>query len=301
MTGATYPAFGVVFGKAINSFSDLDPHQRRHDGDRNALWFFLIAIISTATIGIQHYTFGASAAQLSAKLRSISFRAILRQDIEFFDKDENNTGSLTSTLSDNPQKINGLAGITLGAIVQSISTLTIGSILGLVFNWQLGLIGLACTPILVSAGYIRLRVVVLKDQHNKKAHEASAQLACEAAGAIRTVTSLTREDDCCALYSDLLEGLMHCSNCTAMLFNAIFALLQLLTFFIVLIFWFGSCQVADLQHVHHILCHRFNILLGTVKPTEEVTQEEFKEACCNANILEFIQFLTNSLDTQVAF
>ena len=36
---------------------------------------------------------------------------------------------------------------------------------------------------------------------------------------------------------------------------------------------------------------KFNILLGAVKPVEEVTQEEIEEACRNANILEFIQSL----------
>lgn len=51
------------------------------------------------------------------------------------------TGSLVSNLSDGPQKINGLAGITLGAIVQSIATLVLGTILGLVFIWKLGLVG----------------------------------------------------------------------------------------------------------------------------------------------------------------
>jgi hypothetical protein len=79
-------------------------------------------------------------------------------------------------LSDNPQKVNGLAGITLGAcvffhlstqrskfdtcitnsIVQSISTVIAGSILGLVFVWKLALVGIACIPLLVSTGYIRL-------------------------------------------------------------------------------------------------------------------------------------------------
>ena len=107
-------------------------------------------------VALQNYYYASAAATLTGMLRSLSFRAILRQDIEFFDKDENNTGQLTSTLSDNPQKINGLAGITLGAILQSVSTLIIGSIIGLVFNWQIGLVGIACMPVLVSAGYIRL-------------------------------------------------------------------------------------------------------------------------------------------------
>jgi len=41
------------------------------------------------TISIQNYLFASTAAALTARLRKLSFRAILRQDIEFFDKDEN--------------------------------------------------------------------------------------------------------------------------------------------------------------------------------------------------------------------
>jgi hypothetical protein len=36
---------------------------------------------------------------------------------------------------------------------------------------------------------------------------------------------------------------------------------------------------------------RFNVLLGAIKPTSEVTQEELEAACRDANILEFIQSL----------
>ncbi|KAI0350350.1 P-loop containing nucleoside triphosphate hydrolase protein [Trametes cingulata] len=265
--GATYPCYGLVFAKGINGFSDTTNAQRRFDGDRNALWFFIIAILSMIAVGFQNYLFASSAAELTSKLRSLSFRSILRQDIEFFDKDENNTGQLTSTLSDNPQKINGLAGITLGAIVQSVSTLIIGSILGLSFNWQIGLVGIACMPVLVSAGYIRLRVVVLKDQQNKKAHEASAQLACEAAGAIRTVASLTREDDCCRLYSESLEEPLRRSNRTAIYSNAIFSLSQSMTFWVIaLVFWYGSRLVADLKR------STFQFFIGLMSTTFSAIQ-----------------------------
>jgi len=41
---------------------------------------------------------------------------------------------------------------------------------------------------------------------------------------------------------------------------------------------------------------RFNILLGTIKPEEEVTQEEIEDACRKANILEFIEGLPQYVD-----
>ena len=66
--------------------------------------------------------------------------------VEFFDKDENSTGGLTSCLSENPQKVNGLAGITLGAIVEAISTVVTGLVIGFVFCWKLALVSLGAFP-----------------------------------------------------------------------------------------------------------------------------------------------------------
>ena len=63
---------------------------------------------------------------------------------------------LTAKLSGNPQEINGLAGVALAAIVQAITTVISGSILGLAVHWKLALVGIACAPALVSTGYIRL-------------------------------------------------------------------------------------------------------------------------------------------------
>ncbi|KIM85661.1 hypothetical protein PILCRDRAFT_776681 [Piloderma croceum F 1598] len=245
VTGCVYPCVGIVFALGINGFSQLDPVDRSHAGNRNALWVFIIAIVSGITNGFQNYLFASAAAKLTSKLRTISFKSILKQDIEFFDKEENATGSLTAGLSDNPRKVNGLAGITLGAIVQSISSLIAGSVIGLAFIWKVALVGIACVPLLVSSGYIRLRVVVLKDQVNKKAHEASAQLACEAVGAIRTVASLTREDDCLRIYSLSLEEPLRKSNRTALWSSAIYALSQSMSLYVIaLVFWYGATLVS---------------------------------------------------------
>jgi len=44
---------------------------------------------------------------------------------------------------------------------------------------------------------------------------------------------------------------------------------------------------------------RFNVLLGAIKPAEEVTQEEIENACRSANILEFITSLPDGFETEV--
>ncbi|KIJ54732.1 hypothetical protein M422DRAFT_200639 [Sphaerobolus stellatus SS14] len=247
-TGMAFPAFGIVYGQAINAFTQQG-HTLRVQMDRNALWFFVISILSAICIAMQNYLFASAAAKLTYKLRSMSFRAVLRQDIAFFDEDRNSAGGLTSALSDNPEKVNGLAGITLGTIVQSLSTIIGGAIIGLIYGWKIALVGIACIPLVISTGYIRLRVVVLKDQTNKAAHEESAQLACEAAAAIRTVASLTREEDCLRLYSESLEEPLKEARSSAMFSNALYAFTQAMAFFVIsLIFWWGSRLVSRLEY-----------------------------------------------------
>jgi ATP-binding cassette, subfamily B (MDR/TAP), member 1 len=145
--------------------------------------------------------------------------------------------------------VNGLAGITLGAIIQSFSTVITGMIVGLIYGAKLAAVGIACIPFVVSAGYVRLRVVVLKDQANKTSHADSAQMACEAAGAIRTVASLTREADCLRLYSDSLKIPLKRSYRTNIWSTAFFALSQSMAFFaIALVFWYGSRLVSSLEY-----------------------------------------------------
>jgi hypothetical protein len=107
VVGTLHPAVGVVFAKGVGAFSELDPHTRRIEGDRHALYFFIIALVAFTT-AIQYFCLSSASALLTSKLRTLSFGAILRQDsmlcilasgygmtiltvtlVEFFDKEEN--------------------------------------------------------------------------------------------------------------------------------------------------------------------------------------------------------------------
>ena len=113
------------------------------------------------------------------------------------------------------------------------------------------------------------KVVVLKDETNKAAHEVSAHLACEAAGAIRTVASLTREDHCCVLYSESLLEPLRESKKSAIRSNLLFAFSQAIVFFVVsLVFWYGTRLVASTEYS----TQQFFIVL-TVRPDPYLLQD----------------------------
>jgi ATP-binding cassette subfamily B (MDR/TAP) protein 1 len=180
----------------------------------------------------------------AATLRRTAFRAIMRHDVEWFDKNE--AGAVTASLAEDPQKVQGLFGMTLGQIIGSLGTIGAGIIIGLVYAPLLALIGIASIPVIFASGYVRLRVVDLKDQRAKKTYAKSTQLATEAAGSIRTVASLTRERHIVADYSQALNTAEKISIRMAWRSQALYAASQAIAFFIIaLVFYVGALWLAD--------------------------------------------------------
>ncbi|SPO31643.1 probable Leptomycin B resistance protein pmd1 [Ustilago trichophora] len=251
-SGAAYPCFSILFGHALQNFSLCSaigggpcPEPTRsvmlHDANRWALYFFVIAILCTLAISIQTYTLMKASSVLMERIRRMSLFAYLRADVAYHDEDAHSSGALSNSLADNSQKINGLVGVTLGTIIQSISTLVTGAIIALANGWKLSLVVIACIPLTLSAGFVRLQLVVLKDARIKKAYEGSAAKACEAAGAMRVVASLTREEDCLEIYRRELDAPSKISRNTAFYGNFLYAVSQALQFWIIgLGFWYGS-------------------------------------------------------------
>ncbi|EST07302.1 ABC transporter, transmembrane domain protein [Kalmanozyma brasiliensis GHG001] len=251
-SGAAYPCFSILFGHALQNFSLCSsinggpcPEPARsimlRDANHWALYFFVIAILCTLAISIQTYTLMKASSVLMERIRRMSLFAYLRADVSYHDEDAHSSGSLSNSLADNSQKINGLVGVTLGTIIQSISTLVTGAIIALANGWKLSLVVIACIPLTLSAGFVRLQLVVLKDARIKKAYEGSAARACEAAGSMRVVASLTREEDCLEIYRRELDAPSQISRNTAFYGNFLYAISQALQFWIIgLGFWYGS-------------------------------------------------------------
>ena len=89
----------------------------------------------------------------------------------------------------------GLSGATLGNILQMISTLLSACVVALALGWKLALVCIATIPILISCGFYRFHMLQKFQRRSRTAFADSARYASEAINAIRTVASLTREQD----------------------------------------------------------------------------------------------------------
>lgn len=243
VSGAGNPVSAFLFAKCVLALS-LPPDQygkMSKDGKFYALMFFVLALTQLISNAAQGIVFGICKERLTKRARLESFRNILRQDIEFFDHEKNSAGSLTSFLSTETTHLAGLSGTTLGTILNVLTTLIASFALGLAFGWKLALVCIATTPILIGAGFSRFFILMKFERRSKEAYEGSAAYACEATAAIRTVASLTREDDVSKTYHDRLKLQLKASVRSVAGSTVLYACSQSLLFFIIALnFWYGG-------------------------------------------------------------
>lgn len=122
---------------------------------------------------------------------------------------------------------------TLSSLLQSLATIVTGAIIGLCYGPRVAGVAIACLPLVIANGYVELRIVKLRGLAQQAAHERSAQLACEAAGAVRTVQSLTAEERLSEGYAESLAQSKAQVTRTAFLDGGIYGLSQALSFFVI--------------------------------------------------------------------
>ncbi|KAK9349188.1 P-loop containing nucleoside triphosphate hydrolase protein [Lipomyces starkeyi] len=240
--GLGYPSLGLFYGRCIQAFQAIpDYDYMLREINVFAGLFFMLAsvelIASICALGI----FAYAGQKLVRRIRIGTFKQIMRQDIAFFDREENSTGALTATLSRDAQAVEGLSGATFGQIMNSIMIVISSMILSLIVAWQLALVCGACVPILIGSGFYRFYVLTMFQEQAKQSHRVSATYACEATSAIKTVVSLTRESDIMDHYHSTLDGQVRKSRKQSNASAFLYGVAQGMIYFIMaLAFWFGS-------------------------------------------------------------
>ena len=247
IAGGGNPTQAVFFAKAIVSLS-LPPNmydKLRHDANFWSLMYLMLAIVQFVSFCAQGVAFAYCSERLVRRARIQAFRAMLRQDIAFFDKEENSAGALTSFLSTETTHLAGMSGVTLGTILMVTTTLVAAIALSVALGWKLALVCTATIPILIACGFFRFWMLAQFQTRAKKSYESSASYACEATSAIRTVAALTREDDVWEHYHQSLSAQAQKSLISVLKSSALYASSQSFVFLcIALGFWYGGTLIG---------------------------------------------------------
>ncbi|KAI1328401.1 multidrug resistance protein [Xylariaceae sp. FL0255] len=253
IAGGANPVNAVFFAKQILTLSVIITPENKHIVKSHSDFWSLMYLVLAIVVFIAQSNLGIGFAKCSEllihRVRDQSFRAMLRQDVGFFDRDENTAGALTSFLSTETTHVAGLSGATLGTILTVTTTLGSSIIVALIFGWKLALVCISAVPVIIGAGYFRYYMLQHFQRRSKRAYEKSAGYASEAISAIRTVASLTREHDVLNQYKDSLALQQKASLKSILKSSLLYAAAQSFLFLaFALGFWYGGMLIANREY-----------------------------------------------------
>ncbi|KAH8872625.1 Multidrug resistance protein 1 [Schistosoma japonicum] len=193
ISGLLQPAFSLLYSEVYEVFSlrrNADEMTRKINtvsGILAGLGFLQLIIGIT-----QGYLFGVSAERLTKRLRSNLFDSMLKQEIGWFDRSENQASALTAFLSTDASKVAQISGSRLSTALEAIVLIIASLVIGFIYSWQLTLVMIPFIPLLLLSSRVHMR-----SSQTGKTDENLNQALCiakESVSGHRTVKSLSLEE-----------------------------------------------------------------------------------------------------------
>ena len=108
--GLVVPVYAFVFGQFVEVFATATSTQEIRDRSHVFALYYVCIAVCVALISVSQMTLlGVAGERLTLRLRRLAFEAIMRQEISWFDKQENACGALCARLSSDAANVQGVS------------------------------------------------------------------------------------------------------------------------------------------------------------------------------------------------
>lgn len=244
----------IIIGEAIafgNLIQLLNDNARGGSGLRSEIEFYCLIFFILACVALVCYTgtgssFGIASTRLTGRIQSALLRNTLRQDMAWFSAPGRGLHELMARINSDAGNLAALSGVVTGTLFAIATSMIGGLTLALVVAWRIAVVLMTCVPVLVTAGYLRLRILTKSEEHHRNAYNKAASIAAESCRNMRTISILGLEDNVVHRYQKALEGPYKRGLRFTFASNALLAFSFAITYFVyALAYWWGSKNVRE--------------------------------------------------------
>lgn len=206
IVGASFPAFAVLFGGIYGLLSSDDNEKIRQGTNFYSILFVMLGIITGLASFFQTFALNVAGVRLTKRLRQMSFKAMLKQEVAWYDEPQNSVGMLLARLSGDCSQVQGALGTRIGYVFQTISIIVVGIAVALYYSWKLTLSSIVAVPIILALVFIESKFMTSSEIEEKKSIEEATKIAVEAISNIKTIACLGREPFVLNRYELLMDN-----------------------------------------------------------------------------------------------
>ena len=241
LNGCVFPASAIILSEMLEVYALPDRPDFRRRSNLYSGMFLVLAFAGMLLSTVQLSTFSVVAENLSRKVRAEVFQKYVKMPMGWFDLPENSPGALGSKLAKDATLINSLTSSVVGVFAQAFASFVSGMIVGFIASWQLTLITLAVSPLMVLAAKMEAKFNEGFSASTDEAYKESSTFVSEAVCNMRTVASFGKEDKLLANYALKLNQPLQASFKKGNLSGIFFGFSQFLNFGIyAMIFYIGA-------------------------------------------------------------
>ncbi|KAM7302950.1 ATP-dependent translocase ABCB1 [Ixodes scapularis] len=189
LMGLSVPIYAIFLGNMLQGLGSGNADLIMSTTIFYCLLFLMVGVLTGFCSFLQTFSFSVVGENLTRRLRKITFSAMMRQEVAWYDEEDNTPERLCTFLFSDTARVHGAFSALVACLVMAFY-----------WDWHLGFIVLAFVPLVLLSTYLESRMLRGKLMSSKQALDNSTRIAVEAIQNIRTVASLHQEEVFCANY-----------------------------------------------------------------------------------------------------
>jgi ATP-binding cassette, subfamily B (MDR/TAP), member 1 len=142
------------------------------------------------------------------KLRVNIFDKLLRLPVAYYDKPTHTPGAISSKLAQDAFQIHNMTTGVLGVVFLNIATIVTSMVIALYYSWQLTLIVIGLSPLLVVSNAVEMNRVKAFTSKNESSEKFIGSIISDTINNIRTVKSFANNKAFFGKYESKLQELL---------------------------------------------------------------------------------------------
>ncbi|XP_031254776.1 ABC transporter B family member 15-like [Pistacia vera] len=210
--GFTTPVLVFVMGKLMNSFGSVSTDNLKsftHDINKNAVIMLYISGARWLVCFLEAYCWTRTGERQATRMRAKYLKAVLRQDVEYFDLHVTSTAEVITSVANDSLVIQDVISEKFPNFLVNVATFIGSYVVGFLILWRLTIVIFPTVLLLVIPGMICGRAVMNLARKMAEEYNKAGTIAEQAISSIRTVYSFVGETKTINEFSSALEGLVN--------------------------------------------------------------------------------------------
>ncbi|CAF2007138.1 hypothetical protein HID58_076875 [Brassica napus] len=206
--GFTTPLVLLITSKLMNNLggSSFNTETFMQSISKNAVALLYVACGSWVVCFLEGYCWTRTGERQTARMREKYLRAVLRQDVGYFDLHVTSTSDVITSVSSDSFVIQDVLSEKLPNFLMSASMFVGSYIVGFILLWRLAIVGLPFIVLLVIPGLMYGRALISISSKIREEYNEAGFVAEQAISSVRTVYAFSGERKTISNFSAALQG-----------------------------------------------------------------------------------------------